>query len=414
MTNGELGALLLAVICLLTAAHGLGYIFERLHLPRVAGEITGGLLLGPTFFSRIAPNLQGSIFSAFSDEPRFLAALYWIGLILLMFVSGFRVQHDLRPEDRRISIVLIIAALIAPFALGFASPWIVDVSPYIGRAGNAMSFHLVFAIGFAVTSIPVISKIFIDLGLMQTRFAAVVLATATVEDIVLWVALAVATKLATTHIIDIQPLAQVVATTVLFLALSFWLGPRLVLWVSQLSANILLKASRIGYVLLICFVFAVIANFLDVNVVFGALIAGILVARLPAAEFGAVRERISDTSLGALVPIYFALVGFRLDLGRDFDLWLTLFFLVASSLVKMGCVVAGAKFAGTAWLKCLDYAMAMNARGGPGIVLGSVAFEFGIIDARFFTALILTAVLTSIFSGSWLRHAVNQGRDFNR
>jgi Kef-type K+ transport system membrane component KefB len=33
---------------LLLAAHSLGWLFARLRRPRVAGEILGGLLLGPT------------------------------------------------------------------------------------------------------------------------------------------------------------------------------------------------------------------------------------------------------------------------------------------------------------------------------------------------------------------------------
>jgi Kef-type K+ transport system membrane component KefB len=413
MTNAELGALLLAFVCLLAAAHGFGYLFERMRLPRVAGEIVGGLVLGPTVLGRLAPTLQASVFQAFPEETRLLTAVYWIGLILLMFVSGFRIQHDLAPEDRRTVAILVAAALVAPFAVGFAVPLTVDFSAYQGASSNPLSFHLVFAIGFAVTSIPVISKIFIDLGVIRTRFASIVLATATVEDIVLWVALAVATKLAATRAVEMTPLAQAVAITILFLGLSLWLGPRLVLWISQLRINLLLKASRVGYVLLICFVFASVANLLDVNVVFGALVAGIIVARLPAKDFETVRERIAEVSLGTVVPIYFAIVGFRLDLIRDFDLGLTLVFLVASSAVKLACVAIGARFAGHPWTRSLDLAMAMNARGGPGIVLGSVAYEFGIVDARLFMALVLTAVLTSILSGTWLRRALSSGRNLD-
>src|SRR5205814_7117450 len=129
-----------------------------------------------------------------------------------------------------------------------------------GPAVNPVSFQLVFAIGFAVTSIPVISKIFIDLGLMATRFAAIVLATATVEDIVLWVALAVATAMAKSTEVAFFHLAEVVAMTLLFLGLSLWLGPRILNWLGVFRFNLLMKSSRIGYVLVICFVFAAIAN----------------------------------------------------------------------------------------------------------------------------------------------------------
>jgi Kef-type K+ transport system membrane component KefB len=54
----------------------------------------------------------------------------------------------------------------------------------------------VLAIAVAVTSIPVISRIFHDLGILHTRFASLVLGAAILEDIALWAVLAIATALA--------------------------------------------------------------------------------------------------------------------------------------------------------------------------------------------------------------------------
>lgn len=45
----------------------------------------------------------------------------------------------------------------------------------------------------AVTSVSVVSKIFANLKILHTRFARLVLGVAVPEDIVLWIALAVAT-----------------------------------------------------------------------------------------------------------------------------------------------------------------------------------------------------------------------------
>ena len=46
--------------------------------------------------------------------------------------------------------------------------------------------------------------------------------------------------------------------------------------------------------------------------------------------------------------------------------------------------------------------MAMNARGGPGIVLASTAYAAGIINQTFFVSLVLLSVITSLLAGSWL------------
>ncbi|MGZ5297294.1 MAG: cation:proton antiporter, partial [Actinomycetota bacterium] len=49
-----------------------------------------------------------------------------------------------------------------------------------------------------------------------------------------------------------------------------------------------------------------------------------------------------------------------------------------------------------------NLAIAMNARGGPGIVVASTAFAAGIIDEPFYAVLVLLAVVTSLLAGSWL------------
>jgi Kef-type K+ transport system membrane component KefB len=44
----------------------------------------------------------------------------------------------------------------------------------------------------------------------------------------------------------------------------------------------------------------------------------------------------------------------------------------------------------------------MNARGGPGIVLASVAYGADIINQSFYAVLVLLAIVTSLLAGSWL------------
>jgi Kef-type K+ transport system membrane component KefB len=406
MTNVELGAMLLAIVSLLTAAHLGGYVFERLHLPRVGGEITGGILLGPTGLGTISPSLQAEIFAAFPGQDRYLSAVYWIGLIMLMFIAGFRLRGTLRPDDSRTVATVTLAAIILPFAAGLIAPAVIDLSALRGSNASTLSFGLVFAIAFAVTSIPVISKIFLDLGVMNTRFAAIVLTAATIEDIILWVALAVATQLATHAVVEPGHLVNAVVVSVLFLGLSVWLGPPLLRWATRFPFNATLKGPRTGFVLGLCFIFTSLAAALDVNVVFGALVAGIVVGTLPAEDFDDVRSRIADVSLGVLVPVYFATVGYKLNLLQDFDLVLTLGFLIASSAVKIGCVALATRFTGHRWATALNFAVAMNTRGGPGIVLATIAYEFGLIAAPLYTTLVIVAVLTSILSGAWLRLVV--------
>ena len=60
-------------------------------------------------------------------------------------------------------------------------------------------------------------------------------------------------------------------------------------------------------------------------------------------------------------------------------------------------------------LDLINLGLTTNARGGPGIVLASVAFDAGIISAKFYTTLVLAAVLTSQFAGAWLDYVLRKG-----
>jgi Kef-type K+ transport system membrane component KefB len=72
-------------------------------------------------------------------------------------------------------------------------------------------------------------------------------------------------------------------------------------------------------------------------------------------------------------------------------------------------VAIGARAAGFRGLDIVNLAVATNARGGPGIVLASVAFDAGIVNATFYTTLVLVAVLTSQIAGAWLDLVLRRG-----
>ena len=110
-----------------------------------------------------------------------------------MFTAGFRLQRN---STRRTAALRgsLFGATVIPFSAGWAATYWVNLSGYLGPQGNSITLALIFAIAVAVTSIPVISRIFIDLKLIKTRFAKIVLAASTVQDVLLWAALAVATS----------------------------------------------------------------------------------------------------------------------------------------------------------------------------------------------------------------------------
>lgn len=409
LNNLELSRIFFAIVLLLSSGHFFGYLFYRFALPRVIGEIFGGMLLGPTVLGYFLPQAHNWIFNAFEAEGKLLSIIYWFGLVLLMFISGFELQKSFGKEDRKLIGVTLLGATVIPFLAGWLAPSFYDFSPFLGSKSNMPALTLIIAVAVAVTSIPVISKIFLDLGIINTRFAKIILATATIQDVILWVAVAIATGLVSVSSLSLSKIMTTVLITIGFFGLALFVMPKLLSFSNGLRYNLLIKSSASGYILLICFLFSAVANVLEVNIVFGAFLAGIVISALPHDRFRKAKEHIKDISLAFFVPIYFAIVGLRIDLIYQFDLSFFLrFLLFTTTFASVGTLIA-LKLAKEDWLSSFNISVAMNTRGGPGIVLATVAFDLGIINQTFFVTLVLIAIVTSLLAGSWFKYVISKG-----
>ncbi|HZY47025.1 MAG TPA: cation:proton antiporter [Candidatus Bathyarchaeia archaeon] len=409
LSNLQLARFFLAFVLLLFAAHLFGLIFDKLRLPRVIGEIVGGLLLGPTFLGYLSPSTETWVFSAFSTEGQLLSLVSWFGLILLMFVSGVEIHGTFDRKDKRTASAFLLGATILPFTIGLAVARIYDFSPYTGPNGNPVSLSIIIGIAVAVTSIPVISKIFMDLKIMNTSFARIVLAIATVEDSILYAGLAIATGLAGASAPSTSAIITTIALTVTFLLAGLLVLPRVLRWLSTSRARVLMELSHSRFALFTCFVFVAAAALLNVNIVFGAFLAGIAIGTTPQDMFGKATGSIKKISFSLFTPAYFAIVGLSLDLIHQFDPVILLAFLALSSALKIFGALGVGRLTRKSWLSSTNLALALNARGGPGIVLATVAFGAGLISEPFFVALVLIAIITSLIAGYWLRYVQSRG-----
>jgi Kef-type K+ transport system membrane component KefB len=410
MSSSQLGAIVLPLALLIAGAHVLGYLFTRLRQPRVIGEIAAGVLFGPAVLAHFFPGAHNVIFGADGQAGRtvVLEFVYWMGLLFLMFASGAETRHLFSREDRRQ--VGWIAGLGTgfPFLLALAVVPFLSLHSMMGVANQRVSLYLVIGIAVAVTSIPVISKIFFDLKILHTRFARLVLSVAVIEDILLWAVLAVATALAKSGVLPNRAIATHVVITLVYFGVGLTLLPRLLKRIGGSRWNVLAAASPVGYLVAILFTYTAIAALFDVNLVFAAFLAGFAVAADRERFVEALRS-LSLFSFAVFVAPYFAIVGYRLDLTRSLSIFNLVVFLVIVCAVKLVSVAIGARAAGFRGLDVVNLAVATNARGGPGIVLASVAFDAGIINATFYTTLVLVAVLTSQMAGVWLDFVLRRG-----
>lgn len=418
---------------LLCAAYGGGRLFAALRQPPVIGEILAGLVLGPTVLGWIAPHAEHWLLPGAGTTANALAALYQLGMLFLIFVTGAELRGSALPGERRTVGGIAVVGLALPLGVGLAGAWVLDPGRFSGVDGTRTTFMLTFSMAIAVTSIPVISRIMLDLGILRTAFARVVLSVAVAEDVVLYVVLGVVLALARRSSPSFglwsalheksSGLAGLYycAATLLFFAAFFTLARPAYAFAttprrpSTPTGTMRPVAAEIALML----IGVVLCSLLGIDQVFGALVAGVCVGRVrhradaaagPAADGPAEgepadlpgRTAVRDVSLSFFIPIYFVIVGINLDLRHYFDFYFFLWFLPMACVVKSVSVWLGARLAGRGRRDAVDFAMAMNARGGPGILLATVTLGAGVINERFFTSLVLLSVITSQLAGMWL------------
>ncbi len=194
--------------------------------------------------------------------------------------------------------------------------------------------------------------------------------------------------------------------TVAYFALGLTIVPRLIKRINKARFNVLARSSPAGYAIAVLLTYCAVAGALNISLVFAAFLAGFAVVHKKRRLFSEAVDAIGKVSFAFFIPVYFAVVGLKLDL---MSLWMMLAFIAGTCIVKILSVSLAARFAGFRGLDLVNLAVTTNARGGPGIVLASVAFDAGIISSKFYTTLVVAAVLTSQIAGAWLDYVLRKG-----
>lgn len=399
LTENEVFLTFFAVALLLLGAYVCGKLMEWIKAPKVIGEILGGMIFSGTFLAHYFPDLVFSVFAGYAEESKVLNMFYQMGLVFLMFSSGFNTKLEFEKEKSKTIICLLVGATVVPMAA--ALPFAHVFREYFnGNCVSDIPYVLVFIIGVAITSIPVISKIFFDLGIMNTEFSNVVLTVSTFQDLCLWIMLNVATRIATTGDVKLIDMIITVVLTLGMFILARFVAARMH------GYDRIPKATDFYTICVISlFIVAAVLTKTGINIMYSAFLVGYIVKAVSESDSKA-KERmqsLADFSFSLFVPVYFALVGIQLNLRHNFSVFRFLaFFVLAFALEAAGTLIM-LRFTDLKKNAMINFAITMNARGGPGIVLATVAYSYAIISEEFFTTLILTTMLSSMIAGYWLR-----------
>lgn len=408
LITNEVISVIFAVSILLLFSTTFGAIFKKYNLPSVVGEILGGIILGPTFLGALFPGIYNYLFFNFQEEGKVLNIFYWLGLILLMLVSGYDIKLSFNKKDLKLIASIFIGSCVIPFLAGFLI-FPIFTNGFMGKSNNLSNFAVLFAISIAVTSIPVISKIFLDLNIINTKFAGAIIAASTFEDILEWVILSIVMGISSNNQ-NILRIILISLSTLFLLLTSLLLLPKIL----KKSEKLIKHHDKIVY--LFCFTYIVAsALLLDVNILYSSLIIGIVLRRSNVQLFGDSIRKIESISLAFFIPLYFSLVGLRIDFINYFHFGRFLLYFCISSLVTIISVIIVLLAFKVNKSLIISYAIATSAKGGPGIVLATLGFEYHIINLEFFTTLILVSILSSLLAGLFLKIRIkNKNIDFDQ
>ncbi|MEQ1856937.1 MAG: cation:proton antiporter, partial [Longimicrobiales bacterium] len=215
--------LLLQLASMLLLARGLAEVARRIGQPAVIGELLAGVLLGPTVLGHFAPGVFEWAFPPEESQRHLLEIISWLGMVLLLLLTG--IETDLRAMRNlgRPAFMASVFGMVIPFATGLALGWILPDSLLTDPA-NRPVFALFLATTMAISAMPVIAKILLDLDLISHRIGVVILSSAVVDDTIGWLILSVIAGIAAGGAFSPADLGLTLVWLVAFLTAMRWVA----------------------------------------------------------------------------------------------------------------------------------------------------------------------------------------------
>lgn len=374
-SHGLEPVVLAGIAAMLVVAKLSGELFERAGQPAVLGELLGGIVLG-----NLA--LLGFNGAESFKTNEIIAALAQLGVIILLFQVGLESNIAQMLEVGWSSLAVAVAGVIAPFLLGWG------VAAYFVPDGSQLE-HFFIGATLCATSVGITARVLKDLGQLSRRESRIVLGAAVIDDVLGLLILAVIAgtiKAAQTGtslaILDVTLIAvKSVAFLVGSILIGHFLVPKVFHHAGRLQGNGVLLAISISF----CFLLAWVASVVGLAPIVGAFAAGLV---LDEAHFESFRsreelrlEQLLVPVSGILVPLFFVLMGFKVDL-RAFtrpDLILYAAALTAAAILgKQICALAVLERN----LNRLAIGIGMIPRGEVGLILAGIGATLTLPNAH--------------------------------
>jgi len=383
-----------ALAAILAAAKLGGDVAVRLKQPAVLGELLAGVVLANL-------DLAGVTWFRALTGDAMIGMLAQLGVLILMFDVGLESTVRDMMKVGITSSTVAACGVVTTFVLG----WGVGTLLLPGHSAYA---HAFLGATITATSVGITARVLKDLGKAHLPEARVILGAAVIDDVLGLVILAVVAGViasaATGAAVSVGATALVVAKAALFLigalAIGVMLSPHLFAAAARLRGRGVLLITA----LVLCFVLSALAAAIGLAAIIGAYAAGLILEDAHWRDFAQRGEQRLENLVRPiaefLVPVFFVLMGMRVDLSafaRPDVLGLALLLTAAAIAGKQACAL-GALGRG---LDALSIGFGMIPRGEVVLIFASIGMTLTLhgerlVDAAIYSAVVITVIVTTL------------------
>lgn len=384
--------LILAIMIVLVAAKLAGFVAIRFGQPSVLGELTAGLILGPTVLNMLH---AWPVFAQSHLVEESLFQLAEFGVLLLMMLAGLELHPSELLKSGKVAGLSGTLGVIVPCVLGYGTA----VAFGIGR--NEAIF---IALALAATSVSISAQTLIELNMLRSRVGLSMLGAAVFDDILVILLLSIASiavvdtggGLATFGITLFRMVGYLVAACLV----GTFVLPKLAIYVSNMRLN----HGLLVFTLVICLFFAWTAEVVGgVAGITGAFLAGLFLARTPFK--GEIEQGLSAMAYGLFIPIFFVNIGLGVNLGEiNGSAWAFAIVLTLVAIISkiIGCGLGG-RIGGLTHRESLQLGIGMVSRGEVGLIVAAFAVSQGILSQNSFSITVFVLIIATLVTPPMLR-----------
>jgi Kef-type K+ transport system membrane component KefB len=390
---------LVQVLILLGFARTLSVACEALRIPAIAGEILAGVLLGPTLFGRLAPDLQEMLFPHDEAQLIMLETVSWLGVFFLLLSSGFHVDIRHAVKSGRSAILIGIVGVIFPIAVGY--PIFASFNAdFWGEQATQLSFALFLAVAGSITAISVVARALGDLGISKTPQASLALSACAVNDIFGWFLFTIVMSLVSVHTMSVVDLSITAVGIIGFIIITLILGGRIFTWAFKLVESTPLAQPAAAQTLIVSagLLCGAITQWLGIHAILGFFLAGTMAASAKGVS-ETIKNSVSDTLHAIFVPLFFASLGLYVDFLTGLQFWPTLIFSAVAILGKFFGAWLGALMGRENKQTSILIGLIFIPGGAMEIVVATLALELELIGQAIFVAIVFAALASSVLAG---------------